>query len=504
MIRGKLSYMFWLAISLWAAIFASLKVSGIVILLFGLAAAAAAFPLLYVHLPAWRQTGLALLFLAAGIVLGILRFPAAVSLTSVSGSGVPSGLVGVLNGMGAYTAFSPDRVAGFSGVLSADSTVTPGSSRGATRYQVRLEQVWTAGGELRGQARGSALLWVRDGPPLLMGREITVEAKLAASEEPSPFAYLSWADAAEVQGGGYRRPLFRLRGSVIAAVSGRLGRLDRPVAALLSALLLGRREEMEGRIYEQFRSSGSLHLLALSGLHLGILYLFLSLALFFLESRRVRSLVASCLLLLYLFVAGWRPSLERGAVMFVAAAIAYALDREWRPLNILALAAAVLLLVHPHYAFDLGFQLSFLALLGVLLLAPALHRLFEPLLPPALGWPLALSLGAQLGTAPLLLSQFGVLYPVGVAAALLLIPLVTLFIGSGLIYLLFAAFAERLAAWLAAALDPLYRLLVWLLDCFSRVPALYLRWRAVYWPLFLLALLPFLFELAPRKRKASC
>ncbi len=504
MIRGKLSYIFWLAISLWAAICASLKIPGVVILAFGLAAAAAALPLLHLHLPAWRQTGLALLFLASGIVLGMLRFPAAVSLPPVSSSQVSPGIFGGLNGMGAHTAFSPDRIAGFSGILNADSTVTSGSPQGATRYQVRLEQVWTAGSELRGQARGSALLWVRDGPPLLMGREITVEAKLAENEEPGPFAYLSWADAAGVHGGVYRHPLYRLRGSAIAAVSRRLRGLDRPVAALLSALLLGRREEMEGRIYEQFRSSGSLHLLALSGLHLGILYLFLSLSLFFLKSRRVRSLVASWLLLLYLFIAGWRPSLERGAVMFVAGAIAYALDREWRPLNILAVAAAVLLLVHPHYAFELSFQLSFLSLLGVLLLAPAFHRLFEPLLPPAIGWPLALSLGAQLGTAPLLLSRFGVLYPVGVAAALLLIPLVTLFIGSGLIYLLFGVFADRLAAWLAAPLDPLYRLLVWLLEFFSRAPALYLRWRAVYWPFFLLALVPFILELAPRKPKLSC
>ncbi|MBN2553191.1 MAG: ComEC/Rec2 family competence protein, partial [Spirochaetales bacterium] len=276
--------------------------------------------------------------------------------------------------------------------------------------------------------------------------------------------------------------------------------LEPAVFALLDALLLGRREELPSALYGKFRASGSLHLLALSGLHLGILFILLCLLLRFLPDRRVRRLIAGSLLLGYVFLVGWRPSLERAVVMLLVAAAGFTLDRESEPLHLLGLAASGLLVLHPHYAFDLSFQLSFLSLAGILILGPLLHRFWQPYLPAFLGWPLGASLSAQIATAPLILYHFGAIHPVGVAAAVLLIPLVGIFLGSGILFVGFSFLPIPLSGWIGEVLSLLYRFIDVCLDLFSRVSGLYLAWRPVYWLTFAVLLLPLLIEARGRWR----
>jgi competence protein ComEC len=262
-------------------------------------------------------------------------------------------------------------------------------------------------------------------------------------------------------------------------------------------------------LYEKFRAAGSLHLLALSGLHLGILFFLLNLALRFIRDGRLRRLTAGCLLLGYVFLVGWRPSLERAAVMVVAAAVGYTLDREIQPLNVLGLAAIVLLVIHPHYAHDLSFQLSFLSLAAIVLLSPLLYRIWQQYLPPFLGWPLGVSLSAQFGTAPLVLYHFGAVYPIGVVAALLLIPLAALFLGAGVLFVVSTFLPQVLSSLvadklLANGLLLVYRAISLCLDLFSRAPGLYLSWRSLYWLLFGILLVPGVVEARMQRRVPAC
>jgi ComEC/Rec2-related protein len=505
MIRGVLSNFFIFALALWICIFFAGAVAGILFPLIGLVFLAASIPVASVAFPRWKQAGLMLSFLGLGVSIGGLRVPEATRWDRYPR---------FLPGSAAHTAVPPQRVGEFGGVLIADSTAVPGSEESLSRYPVELERVASVDGQLRGSAAGNVLVWIRNGPMLFRGQELTVYAGLERSRQPGRFAYTSRADTDQLRVGAFPRRIDSARAGVFAEIQARLRQLDPPVAALMQALLLGRREELEISLYEQFRSSGSLHLLALSGLHLGILYLLLCLLLRFLRDQRLRRLVAGTLLLGYVFLVGWRPSLERAAVMLLIAAVGYTLDREIQPLNLLGLAAAVLLLAHPHYAFDLSFQLSFLSLAAILLLSPYLHRIWQSYLPPFLGWPLGVSLSAQIGTAPLVLYHFGAIYPVGVLAAVLLIPLVTVFLGGGVLFVGLSFLpilpagglpgGAPLSVFIADGLFLLYRAITLCLDLFSRLPGLYVSWRPLYWLFLAIPLIPIPFEVRMQKRIRSC
>lgn len=496
--RGRFTCFFLFALSLWVTLFFSPAICGLFFPVLALGLFALAFTFLPLEDPRWKQRGLVFGFLALGALIGSFRAPFAAN--SVG----PIQPLRFFLGPASYTAIPLNRVEAFYGILSGDSTAVPHSSGVLTRYAVRLEQVVGRAGELRGSAAGEVLVWVRGGQMMFKGQEIFVQAEPGPTRAPGRFAYVCWTDRDKVQAGEFRRPVDSIRAGLFSRIQAHIRSLEPPVAALLSALLLGRREELQNSLYLQFRESGSLHLLALSGLHLGVLYIFLSVLLRIIRDRRVRGLLASSLLLFYVFLVGWRPSLERAMIMLLMAGIGYVLDREPNPLNLLCLSAAILLVLHPYYAFDLSFQLSFVSLAAILLLGPYLYRLWQPYLPKVIGWPLAISLSAQIGTAPLVLFHFGAIYPVGVVAALVLIPLITLFLGAGLLFVGLSLMPIHMSAWLGEGLLLLYRAITFFLRIFSRLPALQLQFRSLYWCILAVLLIPSLLELSVKRRSRTC
>jgi ComEC/Rec2-related protein len=500
MARGALSFFALSALSLWTGVFFTGAVPGILFPLAGLAVISAAIPIFSVENLRWKRAGMALSFLGLGLLIGGLRIPEKTRWERYSS---------LLPGSVEHTAVALQRVEGFKGILVADSTALPVPEGTLSRYPIKLEEVVSRDGQFSGSARGTVLLLVRDGPMLFRGQEVIVNSGLERSRQPGRFAYTARADVRELRPGGFPGRVDRFRAGVFADIQSRLRRLDPEVDALLQALALGRREELGASLYEKFRTAGSLHLLALSGLHLGILFFLLNLALRFVRDRRLRRVAAGCLLLGYVFLVGWRPSLERAAVMLLFAVAGYTLDREIQPLDLLGAAAVALLLIHPHYAYDLSFQLSFLSLAAIVLLSPCLYRIWQRHLPPFLGWPLGVSLSAQFGTAPLVLYHFGAIYPIGVVAALLLIPLVTVFLGTGVLYLLStflplppgSLVADQL---LANVLRLVYRAISLCLELFSRAPGLYLPWRSLYWLLLSILLVPKIFQIRMQRRIPAC
>jgi ComEC/Rec2-related protein len=495
MIRGAPSFFSLFALSLWLTIFFTGAVPAILFPLVGLVVLAVSIPILCVENPRWKQAAVLLGFFALGLVLGALRTP-----ESTRWERYPL----LLPGPTAHTAVPLQQVGEFRGALIADSTAVAGFTGTLTRYPIRLEQVVSADGQRSGSAAGTVLVWIRGGPMLFRGQQVTVYAGLELYRQAGRFAYTAWAESGQLREGVFARRIDLLRARIFAVLQSRMQRLDPPVASLLQALVLGRREELDSCLYEKFRTSGSLHLLALSGLHLGIFYLLMNLALRFLRDRRARRLVAGGLLLGYVFLVGWRPSLERAAVMLLVAAFGHALDRDIQPLNLLGAAAAMLLLAHPHYTFDLSFQLSFLSLGAILLLSPYLYRIWQSYLPAFLGWPLGVSLSAQVGAAPLVLYHFGAIYPVGVVAALVLIPLVAVFLGGGVVFVALTFLPGGVSRLLADGLFLVYRSIAFSLDLFSRIPGLYLSWRSVYWLLLGILPVPMTIEAWMRRRIPAC
>jgi competence protein ComEC len=177
---------------------------------------------------------------------------------------------------------------------------------------------------------------------------------------------------------GAGRPLWRCRGAVRRWSRDRLvGGLDPKVAPLAAALLLGRREGVDPDVNDAFARTGTTHLLAISGLHLQVLALALGLVLRMLGmGRRGAFAAVGAATVAYALLVGLMPSVVRSAAMTVAVCAAGLLDRSARPANMLAMAALVTLLLSPADLFDVGCQLSFLAVAAIVWgVGPAADRL---------------------------------------------------------------------------------------------------------------------------------
>lgn len=213
--------------------------------------------------------------------------------------------------------------------------------------------------------------------------------------------------------------------------------------AILSALTVGYKDELSESIRESFSVSGASHILALSGLHIGLLCMFL----FFLLNRLpgssmrmqiVRVGVVIVLLWGFAFLTGLSPSVVRSVVMFSLLGISQFSTARPMSLNTLYVAGIGMLIYNPAWLFDVGFQLSFVAVASILLIQPWLYKQltvrnsFQDRL-----WGLiTVSIAAQIGTAPLVLLYFS-RFPVHfLLTNIVVIPLVTIIIYVAVIMLL--------------------------------------------------------------------
>jgi competence protein ComEC len=140
--------------------------------------------------------------------------------------------------------------------------------------------------------------------------------------------------------------------------------------AVAKALILGDRSSLDGEITSKFSNAGAMHVLAVSGLHVGILVQLLSY--FFAFFKRLISKNRATILILiivwiYAFTTGLSASVVRSAFMFSVLILANLSGRQYSNFNALAFSAIVILIWNPHFLFDIGFQLSFLAMLGIFL-----------------------------------------------------------------------------------------------------------------------------------------
>lgn len=237
--------------------------------------------------------------------------------------------------------------------------------------------------------------------------------------------------------------------------------------AVLEALLLADRSGIDPEVRHSFARTGLAHLLAVSGLHVFlvgmVLYALLKpllhrLALSWRQVEVSRALITLALLATYVAVVGGPASAARALVMATALIAGRAIERPSNTLNSLGGAALVLLLIRPAALFDVGFQLSFAAVGGIVLLIPVLQ---SPIAPrwrhhPAVRYPLSVllaSIAATLGTMPVLLAHFGVLPLGGIVLNLAAIPLTAAALGGGLLAVLLHAWATPLASMAGATAD---------------------------------------------------
>lgn len=185
--------------------------------------------------------------------------------------------------------------------------------------------------------------------------------------------------------------------------------------AFIKALFLGDKSELDGEISEAFTIAGATHVLAVSGLHVGIIVSLFSALLSLIRSKKHKGLVQVLKILLLLLIiwtfagiTGFSPSIVRASIMFSFISIGQLMTRHTNIYNSLAMAAFFMLLIDANYLFDVGFQLSFLAVLGIVYFHPIIYKLFyiKNILLQKVWSISAVSLAAQLVTFPIAIYYF--------------------------------------------------------------------------------------------------
>lgn len=225
--------------------------------------------------------------------------------------------------------------------------------------------------------------------------------------------------------------------------------------AVLSALILGYKDKLDASVVRAYSSSGAMHVLAVSGLHVGIIYILISSAFFFLNKIKHGIIFKTILVLLFLwafaFITGLTPSVSRASTMFSFVAIGKALNRNTNIYNTLAASAILLLLINPYMITEVGFQLSYFAVIGIVTYQKGLYDMIEiknKWLDKI--WQLiTVSIAAQISTFPLGLLYFHQFPNYFLLSNLIVIPLATFIIHTGILMLILSSIPilSKYAAW---------------------------------------------------------
>ncbi len=360
-----------------------------------------------------------------------------------------------------------------------------GSAGSAMRFPVRVERVLSDGGWIK--VEGTALVTARPGaqaaerrdpPHIRYGDRLLLEGPLTAPPELDEFdypAYLARQGIGSVmsfpnvtvlgegQGDRLRSTLFGVRRSLHSS----LGRsTPEPEASIGQALLLGMRDTIPDAVLDDFRATGTSHLLAISGLHVGILMaLVLPIsARVFGRRRSLYLLIPLMAVWVYAVLAGLSPSVVRASIMGTVYLAALALGRPKSILPALGLAATVMVALSPNILWSVSFQLSFAAMAGIATLADPVSRELQGIfgvsdeegadshLPVrALTGAVGTSAAAILATLPLTAFYFQQVSLVGLPTTLVTLPMLP-----------FALVFHGLAAVLGLVFQPLGAAFGWL------------------------------------------
>lgn len=246
--------------------------------------------------------------------------------------------------------------------------------------------------------------------------------------------------------------------------------------AVVAAMALGDKSALTKELKEVYAVTGASHVLALSGLHLGIIYTLLSLLIIGRRWQMVSQMLIVLCIWAFVFLVGMSTSVVRSATMLTAYALLSLGYRDKMTVNTLAFTAIVMLMVHPLSLYDVGFQMSFMAVLAILVFMPLLEGLFPTeylLTHQSVRWlwsMVAVSVSAQIGVAPLIAYYFGRFSTFFLLTNFIVIPAATLILWLSPVVLLFPSLAYlllyivkclntvlgQMAAWPGASIEALH------------------------------------------------
>lgn len=227
---------------------------------------------------------------------------------------------------------------------------------------------------------------------------------------------------------------------------------DKEERSVVSALTLGYRTELDQETLDYFASTGAMHVLSVSGLHVALLFMILGFMLGFLKRSKVGRvlfpIVMISFLWIYAFISGFSPPVQRSTLMFTFVIIGKELRRPVNIYNSLTASALLLILLDPNVIFDVGFQLSYLAIFSIVLIQPALFNLIE-LKNKSLEWLWALftvSIAAQIVTFPLGVFYFNQFPNFFWLSNFIVVPVTTIIMWATIAFFILSPF-QVLAGW---------------------------------------------------------
>lgn len=226
--------------------------------------------------------------------------------------------------------------------------------------------------------------------------------------------------------------------------------------AIIQALVLGEKRDIDKELYNEYAAAGAVHILAVSGLHVGILYIILAFLFRPLMRWKYGKLLQSILIVLLLWgfaiLSGLSPSVTRAVTMFSFFALAKLLNRETNGINTLFLSFLTLLIINPLWLFQVGFQLSYLAVFFIVWLQPHLFKIgYSKYWVLRKSWAIiSVTICAQIGVLPLSLYYFHQFPGLFLITNIVVLPFLTILMCGGILIVLLAVL-NLLPDWMAAS-----------------------------------------------------
>ena len=355
---------------------------------------------------------------------------------------------------------SQDETRAFSGKISSDH-----SDRGKyIRYELEIESLLTDSVEV--DSHGMIYLYLKKGSNhriLPYGTVLWIRSRIYDIEpprNPHEFNYKEYLSRKSIYGQVFvteddvkivgsnpdnqlLKYAYKIRSHASCLINASIP--GQQESAVLNALLIGVKDYLDYEIKSAYSEAGAMHVLAVSGLHVGIIYLLVVVALGFMRKKKWgRAMFLTIALIViwgYALITGFSPSVMRAATMFSIILISENIGRKSNIYNSLGMAAFILLLYDPNLLYDVGFQLSFAAVFGIVMIQPPLARVWQPTnkIINYLWAIITVSIAAQIATFPLAVYYFHQLPVYFLVSNLIIIPSAMVMLTSGLFMLLVAS-----------------------------------------------------------------
>lgn len=247
-----------------------------------------------------------------------------------------------------------------------------------------------------------------------------------------------------------------------------------PSSSLITSLILGYKQDLPKNIQESFSQTGTSHIVAISGMHLMILSVILMRLGYVLKLTKKQSLVLSLgIIVLFIAMIGFKSSALRAGTFAAIALLAEFAQRPKNMFTVIVVTALAIVLYNPLLlVYDVGFSLSFAAVLGIIYIGPTIQTSLKwiPDKVNVIKVILSTTIAAQIAVTPLIMHTFGTVSLIATLANLLVVPVIAGLIGGGILVAITGVFSGTLASVIGILLDIVVRYVFFVVETLSSVP----------------------------------